>query len=316
MKCDSELSRSARPGWLGRVLSALCLAACVTGAKAQWISTDYVLKGGWNSIYLHGEAPQSTLDVLFASHPGVLEVWRWNSNPSPVQFTATPLLPSSGTPDWSKWIRDGVGSTLFKMTGQSAYLVRCAGTGASTYTVPIVQRPLPPASTWVRNGANLLGFPSAAAPGYPTFSNYFATFPAAIAANTKIFKYMEGDLSPSNPLQIFSPNSEALDRNRAYWFSSEVVGNFYAPVQITFSSQNGLGFGRENSVITARVLNRTAAVMSLTIAPVASRTAPAGQELITGQVPLTRRTLDNTASWVETPITAAYTEVIAPRASE
>ena len=88
--------------------------------------------------------------------------------------------------------------------------------------------------TVTAEGANLLGFPSSKASGnFPTFSSYFTTFPAAIAANTKIFKYIGGDLVANNPLQIFSPNRERVDRDQAYLFSSEVVGNFDAPVQIS-----------------------------------------------------------------------------------
>lgn len=34
-------------------LSSLLLAA---SAPAQWQSTTYALKGGWNAIYLHGDA--------------------------------------------------------------------------------------------------------------------------------------------------------------------------------------------------------------------------------------------------------------------
>jgi len=287
-----------------------------THARAQWQTTTYSLKGGWNAIYLHGDATHATPDQLFAAHPEVLEVWRWNPNPNQTQFTSTPLLPSNGTPEWSKWVRGLGGSSLIGLSGQAAYLVKCSGASTTSYAVPIAHRLLPPSNTWVRNGANLLGFPSSNASGnFPTFSNYFATFPAAIAANSKIFKYIGGEFSTSNPLQIFSPSSERLDRNQAYWFSSEVVGNFYAPVHITFSSSGGLGFGRQTSVITARVMNRTAAVMSLTIAPVESNSPPTGMEPITGPVPLTRRTLDAQANWVETPLAAAVTEAIAPNSS-
>lgn len=285
-------------------------------ARAQWQTTTYSLKGGWNAIYLHGDATHATPDALFASNPEVLEVWRWNPNPNQAQFTSTPLLPTNGTPEWSKWVRGTGGNSLIGLSGQAAYLVKCSGAATTTYAVPIAHRPLPPSSTWVRNGANLLGFPSSnASSNFPTFSNYFATFPAAIAANTKTFKYVGGEFSAANPLQIFSPTSERVDRNQAYWFSSEVVGNFYAPMQVTFSSAGGLGFGRQASVITARVMNRTAAVMSLTIAPVASNSPPSGMEPITGPVPLTRRTLDSQANWVETPLAAAVTEVIAPNSS-
>ena len=290
-------------------LASLLLAAT---ARAQWQSTTYTLKTGWNSIYLHGDATHATPDQLFAANPEVLEVWRWNPNPTQVGFTSTPLLPSNGTPEWSKWVRGGPSASLIGLTGQSAYLVKCS----SAVSVPIAQRPMPPSNTWVRSGANFLGFPSSKASGnFPTFANYFATFPAAIAANAKIFKYVGGELGAGNPLQIFSPNLERVDRDQAYWFSSEVVGNFYAPVQISLSNNAGFAFGRRGTVITARVMNRTAAVMTLRIAPVASNSAPSGQEPVTAAVPLTRRTLDDQAEWVETPIAAAYDEVIAPNSS-
>jgi hypothetical protein len=247
----------------------------------------------------------------------VLEVWRWNPNPNQVQFTSSPSAPTSGSTEWSKWVRGGPANTLSSLTGQNAYLVRCAGTTSNSYTVAIPHRPVPPDLNWVRNGANFMGFPSRLANGvYPVFSNYFSTFPAAVAANTKIFKYIGGELTASNPIQVFSPGSERLDRNQAYWFSCEVVGNFYAPIQITFSRQGGLEFGRNGSVITARVMNRSATPVTLNIAPVSSNAAPAGQEPITGPVPLTRRVFDaTTASWTELPIVSSYTEVIPAQGS-
>lgn len=296
----------------------LLLLACAT-AQAQWQSTTHTLKGGYNSIYLHGAATHATMEQLFPNSgdtANVQEVWRWNPNPTQVQFTTTPLLPTQGTPEWSVWVRGGGANTLQNLTGPAAYLVKCAGTASNTYNVPIVHRPAPPSSTWVRNGANFLGFPSKLNGNFPFFSTYFATFPAAIASNSRIYKYVGGELSASNPIQVFSPSAERLDRNQAYWFESEVVGNFYAPVQITLSLTSGMDFGRNGSIITARVLNRTASVMTLTIAPVASNAAPAGQDAVTGPVPLTRRTFNTgTASWDETPIAAAYNEVIAPQSA-
>jgi hypothetical protein len=162
-----------------------------------------------------------------------------------------------------------------------------------------------------------MGFPSKLTGStYPTMSSYFATFPVAIASNVKIYKYVGGDLGAVNPIQLFSPSTEKLDRNQAYWFDSEVVGNFYAPVEISLSTGSGLDFGRTGSVVTVRILNRSAATSTITIAPVASIAAPTGQEAITGSVPLTRRVYtDATKSWAEIPIPASYTEVVGPNAS-
>ena len=286
-------------------------------AQAQWQSTTYTLKGGWNSIYLHGDATYTTPEVLFASKLDVLEVWRWNPNPTQVQFTTSPLIPSAGTAEWSTWVRGGSSNSLGQLIGQTAYLVKCSSTTSSGYSVTIPQRVLPPSANWVRNGANLMGFPSYKnGSNYPTMSSYFATFPAAIASNVKIYKYIGGDLGPGNPLQVFSPTQEKLDRNLAYWFDSKVVGNFYAPVEISLSNASGIDFGRTGSTVTVRLLNRSSTVSTVTIAPVASSNAPTGQEDITGAVPITRRVFNaGTASWTETPISAAFTEVVGPNAA-
>ena len=198
-------------------------------AHAQWQSTTYTLKGGWNSIYLHGDAKQDSIANLLPAE--VLEVWRWNPNPNQVGFTSSPLVPAAGTPEWSVWKRDGSVVSLSTLTGQTTYLVKCSGTTANTYLATLKQSPLPPANSWVRNGANFLGFPTHKnGSTYPTMGSYFATFPAALAANSKVYKYVGGDLGPSNPVQIFSPSTEPLDATQGYWFSADLVGNFNAPL--------------------------------------------------------------------------------------
>jgi hypothetical protein len=289
-----------------------------TTAQAQWRTETYNLKGGWNSIYLHGDATHDTIENLFPNSgatASVQEIWRWNPNPAQVQFTSSPLIPATGTPEWSVWVRGGGSNTLASLTGQTAYLVKCAGTAANLYAITLKQALLPPSSVWVRNGANLLGFPTFKnGANFPTFSSYFATFPAAIAANTKVFKYVGGELGPANPLQVFSTTSERVDRTQAYWFSSEVVGSFYAPLEISLSSRDGIAFGRSGSVITARVRNRTAAPVTLTLTPVNSEAAPPTAALITAAVPLTRRTFNtSTLVYDSAPISGPYTEVVGPQ---
>ena len=299
-----------------KLLLALTSLLFTTLAHAQWKTTTYTLKGGWNAIYLHGDATQDTLENLLPST--VLEVWRWQPNPTQVGFTQSPLIPSSGTAEWSVWKR-GVPaeSSLTRLAGQMAYLVKCSGNISNTYSVPIKQAPQLPANSWVRNGANLLGFPSYKnGSTYPTMSAYFATFPAAIAASSRVYKYIGGDLGSGNPVQIFSNSTERLDSTQAYWFSAEVTGDYYAPLEISPSSNGGLAFGRDGSFVKVLVRNRSAAAVTLTLAPVASESAPTGQTGIVGAVPLTKRTFNATSlQWTETPITASYTEAVGPNST-
>ncbi len=306
------------------VLSALSspLSACflllflTPAAHAQWQSTTYTLHGGWNTIYLHGDATHASIETLLPPETNIISIWRWNPNPTQTQFSTSTLVPTNGTPEWSTWTRGGTANTLTTLTGQAAYLVECSGTLGNTYSVPIVHKVQPPRSTWVRNGANLLGFPTRNATGYPTMTNYFATFPVAISTNTKIYRYDGGPLSASNPIQVFNTATEPVDRTRAYWFEAAVVGNFYAPLEVSPSNLDGLVYGRNGSLISVRVRNRTAATVNLSVEKVSSFAAPVGQDQITAAVPLTYRTFNTTTAQYEfTPVTAAIPVVIGPQST-
>lgn len=287
-------------------------------AHAQWRTETYSLKGGWNSIYLHGAAPTGTIESLLDSGDAlkILEIWRWNPNPNQVQFNESPQIPTPGTPEWSVWRRDDPAeSTLSTLTAPSAYLIKCDGLATASLSVPLTLSPLPPDTAWVRNGANLLSFPTLQTGNvWPSFGAYFASFPAAIAANTAVYKYVGGPLGPVNPIQVFSPVTESLVRNQAYWFDSKVVGDFHGPLDISLSTASGLTFGRDGSLVTARIRNRTAAPISITLTPVNSDAAPTGETPISGPVPLSLRTFNTTTLlYDETPITAALTQAIAPQ---
>ena len=208
------------PSWLRRAFIVPVLALIAPLAHGQWQNVTYSLRGGWNSIYLHGDASYTSIDQLFANNSEIVAVWRWNPNPSQTQFSTSTLVPSSGTPEWSTWKRGATGNTLLSLSGPSAYMVECSGTAATTTSVVIPQKAQPPRLAWVRNGANLLGFPAATGTSAPTLAAYFASFPLAIATSSKIYKYAGGPLGTSNPVQIFSTSSETLDRTQAYWFEA------------------------------------------------------------------------------------------------
>ncbi len=286
------------------LLLRTALACLLTSSvHAQWKSETYPLRSGWNGIYLHGDASHTTPAELFRNYPSVMEVWRWNPNPDQIQFTGSPSQPDATSSEWTIWNReDPDEQKLTALVGQSAYLVRCSADAS----VSIIQKPRPPAATWLITGANLLGFPSnPSAP--PLLSSYFASFPTAINAPAKIYKYIGGNLGTGNPFQIL-PASERLDRNTAYWFEAATVGNFTAPVEYEVPGTEGIAFGRTGNVITVGVMNRSTNALTLTLSTAASETAPSGQTPISGVVPLTRRIYDSaTGTYSESPITGSFT---------
>ncbi|MEM0898309.1 MAG: hypothetical protein AAGJ79_15685, partial [Verrucomicrobiota bacterium] len=146
---------------------------------------------------------------------------------------------------------------------------------------------------------------------FPLFSNYFATFPIATAANTRIYKYVGGELGAGNPLQVFSPSFERLDRTKAYWFSAEVVGTFYAPLELSLSTQDGLHFRRTGSEITVIVRNRTSSPVTVTFDLQSSESAPTGETGINGDVPLTELIYNTgTLQWDSSAISGSLTKAI------
>jgi hypothetical protein len=287
-------------------LAALILAPA---AHAQWKTETYALKGGWNAIYLHGDASHTTPAELFKNYPQVLEVWRWNPNPDQVQFSESPSEPDASSSEWTIWNRnDPAEQQLSAMLGQAAYLVNCSGSSTSTSNVAILQKPRPPAATWLISGANFLGFPAAAS--QPTFSNYFATFPTAVTSPSKIYKYTGGDLGAANPLQV-APASEKLNRNSAYWFEASAVSDFTAVVEYELPGTDGIAFGRSGTLVTVGLMNRGTSAITLTFSTETSEPAPAGQTGVTGPAPLTRRLYDSaTGTYSETPVTGGFTVTV------
>lgn len=291
------------------LLLALLSAAAV---HAQWQTTTYPLKAGWNGIWLHGDATHATPEQLLASLPAIEEVWRWNPNPQRVGFISTPLQPTPGTPEWSVWRRGSPeGSDLLQFTGQAGYLIKVAA-GSVPLSLALTQRLLPPRNVWVRNGANLLAFPTRKnGAAYPTFSSYFGTFPAATSG--KIYRYAGGALGPANPLQILSTSAERIDRDQAYWFEAQAVEDFTGPVEVMPGNPAGLSFGRLGSLESLHLRNRTTLPQTITLQPLASEAAPSGQEPLSGAVPLTVRAFDAaSASTIDSLLAGPITRVIPP----
>jgi hypothetical protein len=239
------------------ILFGLALATC---AQAQWITKNYTLKSGWNSIWLAGDASHTTIDKI-VTDPAITEVWRWNPNPNQVQFSQDPSAPTINSDIWTIWQRVSTGEKkLTRLIANTAYLVRTT----ADVTLSIKQLVRPPSATWLLSGANFLGFPaggSVSSGTTPLFSTYFASFINAgvsgLPTTSSVYKYIGGPLGSINPAKLTNLGIEKIDPDKAYWFSFAGVNSFTGALEYEVPSNDGLAYGRSGSSITVGVTNRS-----------------------------------------------------------
>ena len=284
--------------------------AVLSGIQAQWVSKTYTLPPGWSSIWLSGDATYATVGNLFPS--AITQVWRWNPNPDKIQFIQSPSDATAESEEWTVWKRDGSESKLSRIIGNSAYLV--FNSASSNQTLSLTLFPRPPSNSWLISGANFMGFP--ALQNSKNFSQYFASFinsgRTGLPADTKVYKYIGGNLSSSNPalLSISASSAELVAPNTAYWFSMPAVSDFSGPLSYEMASSDGLAYGRALTMLTLGIKNRTTASLTCSFSLDSSAAAPSGQPAITGPVALNIRRLN--ADGTSTTVSAANQTVTIP----
>jgi hypothetical protein len=235
------------------------------------------------------------MEELFPASSGVSEVWRWNPNTDKVLFTQTPSAATDQSDEWTVWKRDSDEKLLQRMVGNSAYLVYCSAATALT----IKQKAIPPAATWLRSGANFIGFPVKS--GGATFSSYFArmitgdtAFPYGLLPTAKVFSYVGGPLGAFNPLRVALTG--VLEPDKAYWFDTQTVSDFYGPLAFETPANGGISFGRTATTVSLGVTNRSVSAQTLNFSLVDSVDAPAGQPTIATPAPLLKTEADGSSS--------------------
>lgn len=277
----------------GRVTVFLCLSAVLgfltQSSHAQWITETHTLKAGWNAVWLPHDCSHADIqDVI--PNTAVEQVWRWNPPISGLQFTVDPQTPVQGDSQWSVWERArpvGPFSTLFRLSGNAAYLIKVANSvGTGTITVSFKGKPLPPRYPWKESGVNLFGFSTPGA-GAPSFESFFQESPA-LRSNPPVFAYLGGAGLEPIPTRVASLRNTPVARGSAYWIQSTGYTDYYGPVQIV-ATATSLNFGAEGQISSIRLKNVTASSMQVTIALVASEnppSTPSGLAPVAGAVPL------------------------------
>ena len=257
-------------------------------AFAQWQTQTITVKPGWNAVYLHVDASHVTLDAsvgAVGSNP-ITEVWLWNPTMAPDRFINNPQQPVSGN-DWTSWNRaNSPASTLVRLIGNSAYLVKNGGT--VDYTWSIQGKPVPPRYEWTSKGVNLIGFATPASS--PPFFSTFLGPAQRLASGGEFFRYDDGnnDLTPSLFNALF--NTVRVTRGQAYWIrNANEFNRYFGAFEIALQNSSGIHFGASGSQYSLRVRNTTPGNITLTLALLPSEAAPSGQTAVAGLPPLLRR---------------------------
>jgi hypothetical protein len=280
-------------------MAGAILLAMAPFANAQWQEQELKLVPGWNAVYLHVDSTHSGIADLAASTE-VQEVWLWQPKLSTAQYVTNPDAPADAKSSWASWkLRLGdASSTLKRMLGNSAYLVKLGGT--VDFTWKILGKPVPAQYQWTTSGLNFIGVPSVAGNGAPSLEDYFS--PAGdLLLVTDIFTYGGGDLGPTNPGQVYGLRTTKADRGKAFWMRSGTKFNrYFGPFDLKLQSPDGVHFGKNLSAYRVRLSNLTGADLTVKLTEVPSAAAPNplpnGETAITGRAPVIVRGELNTST--------------------
>jgi hypothetical protein len=263
-----NLLSKSKPSTLGVMIALLILAS---PAHAQWITQTAPLSNGWNAVYLHVDASDALLDDVMAA-PGngpVQEIWLWQPGSSTLLFSGSPAQPVADDTHWVVWRRSG-GSTLSKLVGNAAYLVRVAG-AVNPYQWGVKGRPLAPSYQWTVTGLNFVGFPTP--PQAPPFFTPFLQPAPSLRQNSFIYHYPAGASNPA-PLLLAGTrtyNETPVRRHQAYWVdTTNHFNRYFGPFQLLPPTAAGLQFRDTLGQATCRLRNLTAASLTVTLRMVAS----------------------------------------------
>jgi hypothetical protein len=290
-------------------LTALAILGTALSTHAQWITQSFVLKAGWNAVYLHVDATHTTLDALVGTdftNP-IQEIWLWNPAPSTMQFVQSPQVPTGGGTQWSPWVRSGgTPSSLQRLIGNAAYLVRVDGT-VPTYVWNLKGKAVAPRYEWTTSGLNFLGFPTPAGIP-PTFETFLAVAPE-LQLNGEFFRYIGGNLGTGNPQKVIAMRTTPVNRGEAFWArSGDNFNRYFGPFELRMQSGDGVDFGDATGQNRLRLRNLAASALTVTLNVIASEAPPAGQPAISGIPPMLVRGPINT-----TNLTYGYSNVTAQR---
>ncbi len=278
-----------------RTLLTMGLLGFCSATQAQWTTQTIVLQPGWNAVFLEVQPEPRDCDTVF-SGLAVESVWSWTRRFTTVQYIqdTNNFLPKQ--PDWLGYYptANPLPTTLLAVDGGKPYLIKLTGSSPVTWNVTgkaLVRNP-----NWLADSLNLVGFtlPNGVTTSY---QNFFAG--SSAHANSPIYT-----LNSSGIWQSTS-STNAMQPGRCFWIYCKGWSDYFGPANLTMPQYVGLDYGRNLVEQTLRLKNTTATTKAFTLTQRSSLPAPAGQDLVAGDVPLQYWTYDPVlfSKWLPFPAT-------------
>jgi hypothetical protein len=276
------------PNWIRFAGTVAVLVAALSAARAaQQVNDSFVLRPGWNSIYLEIEPANGDPNVLFNGLP-IDSVWTFKERVGSVEF-----IQDTTEPVWnrSQWLVhmptnrvESFQNNLFAIQSHRAYLIKIEGSSSVTWTV--VGRPIVRPAEWQPNSYNLRGFPIDPS-NPPTFVNFFrastAHYNSATAALEKIYR-----LGTNGQWGLVAPG-DLMRSGEAYWVYTRGGSDFQAPLGLDLASDN-MDYGLAVDSITVTFKNVTSAPKNISV-----------RDLHVPSVLSFNQTDTNGVQWIELP---------------
>lgn len=258
---------------IARFLATAFLLIGSTSGQAQSLTQTFLLRPGWNSLWIEVDPPDRSPDVVFAGLP-VASVWTWSDRVSATDFIQNPETAGWNRAQWLSWFPatspEAPLANLYSVLPQRAYLVRLAGTNTMPWSLegrPVLRTTTP----WAADRYNLRGFP-VDPDGAPTFQQFFRASPAHFtAAGSRLESIYR--LETDGAWRTVQPD-EAMRRGEAYWVYTRGPSDFVAPFGLQLSSGDHLEFGGGLDRIDLTLRNALPVAKTVRIQPAGPHASP------------------------------------------
>lgn len=287
-------------------------------SRAQWVSQNLHLQGGWNAVYLYVQPEPRTVDAVFQNLP-VDKVYKWQRPEAAIQFDVDPGNPFPRPGDWQIWYSADSDqqflSTFGELLANQAYYIHV--TNSAGCILNLKGTPVLNTYVWPGNAYSLYGLPVPVLEA-PTIRDFFASttdIPTPYGAASRIYTVSTGHYEYA----VFQPNIQKLVRGQAYWVLCNNVSDYAGPLSVQIDGQDSgwLDFRAGTTPQTITLRNEsTNATRRVVLRQQASEAAPLDQPDVAGSVPLLYGVMNWDPKNLGTqyvPLPAVLTNTLAPR---